>query len=89
MSLREGAAHLREVCREPGFPWQAVERQFSGASEEECCCRLLIGEVRSLQGPDRERARAAARRLEGELEAALRGGPTSPAGQAAPPVDAA
>ena len=89
LTLREGAAQLREVYRVPGFPWQTVQWQFPGASEEECCCRLLIGEVRSLQGPDRERARAAARRLEGELEAALRGGPTSPAGQAAPPVDAA
>jgi hypothetical protein len=89
LTLREGAARLREVYRVPGFPWQAVERRFPGASEEECCCRLLIGEVRSLEGLDREQARAAAPRLEAELESALRGGALSPQGQAAPSVDAA
>jgi hypothetical protein len=78
LTLREGAARLRDMYRAaPDFPWQAVERRFPAATDEERCCRLLIGEVRSLEGPQRERARAVATRLEGELEADLRRGPLS------------
>src|SRR5579884_3133201 len=73
LTLREGAARLRDLYRSaPDFPWQAVERRFPGASDEECCCRLLIGEVASLEGPQREHARAVALRLEAELEGDLR-----------------
>ena len=52
----------------------AVERRFPDASDEERRCRLLIGEVRALEGRDGERARAAARRLEADLESELQRG---------------
>jgi hypothetical protein len=69
LELREGAARLRELYRgAPDFPWVAVERRFPDASDEERCCRLLIGEVEALEGRDGERARAAVRRLEADLE---------------------
>ena len=74
LTLHEGAARLREVyAAPPRFPWEMVHRQFPGASDEECCCRLLIGQLRSLEGPDRERAHAVATRLEVELNSELRG----------------
>jgi hypothetical protein len=75
LDLREGAARLRELYRgAPDFPWVAVERLFPDASDEERCCRLLIGEVKALEGRDGERARAAALRLEADLEGELRQG---------------
>jgi len=81
LTLREGAVRLRDVYRAaPNFPWDTVARKFPGASEEECCCRLLIGQLKSMEGPDREQARAAASRLEAELEGRSGG---SPLGQSA------
>jgi hypothetical protein len=78
LTLYEGAARLRDLYRgAPDFPWQAVERRFPGASDEERCCRLLLGEIRSLEGPDREQAQAVALRLEAELEDELRRGTLS------------
>lgn len=75
LELREGAVRLRELYREaPDFPWVAVERRFPGASDEERCCRLLIGEVKALEGRDGERVRAAWR-LEADLDGELRLGP--------------
>lgn len=74
LTLHEGAARLRELyAAPPQFPWEMVRRQFPGAADEECCCRLLIGKLRTLEGPDRERARAVAIRLEVELDGELRG----------------
>ena len=78
LTPREGAARLRDLYRAaPEFLWETVGRRFPGASEEECCCRLLIAHLRSLEGPDRERARATARRLEAELEGQSGGSPPS------------
>jgi hypothetical protein len=75
LALRDGAARLRNLYRAaPDFPWGTVERRFPGASDEERCCRLLIGEVRALESRDGERANAAARRLEADLENELRQG---------------
>jgi hypothetical protein len=71
LTLREAAAQLRELYRVPDFPWETVARRFPGASEEECCCRMLIQELRSLEGPDRERAQSVAYRLEAELSATI------------------
>jgi hypothetical protein len=77
LTLWEAAARLRELYRAaPDFPWVAVEMKFPDASDEERCCRLLITEVRSLEDPDGERARTA-RRLEDDLESALRQGTLS------------
>jgi hypothetical protein len=76
LGLREGAARLRELYQAaPDFPWVAVERRFPGASDEERCCRLLIGEVKALEERDGERARAAALRLEADLDGELQHGP--------------
>jgi len=71
LTLREAAVRLRDLYRAPDFPWETVARRFPGASDEECCCRLLIQALRSLQGPDRERAQTAASRLEAELSATI------------------
>ena len=76
LTLREGAARLRDLYRAaPNFPWRNVARRFPGASEEECCCRLLIDQVRGLGGADRERAQAAALQLEAELTGGSGGPP--------------
>jgi hypothetical protein len=78
LTLYEGAARLRELYRgAPDCLWQGVERRFPGASEEERLCRLLLGEIRSVEGPEREQAQAAAPRLEAELEDRLRRGTLS------------
>jgi hypothetical protein len=75
LTLRDGAAQLRDLYRNsPDFPWVAVERKFPDASDDERCCRLLIGEVRALEGRDGERARVAAQRLEADLESELQRG---------------
>ena len=47
---------------------------------EQFYIRLLIGEVRTLEGPVREQARAVAGRLEAELESELRSGTLSLSG---------
>jgi hypothetical protein len=74
LTLHEGAARLRALyAAPPQFPWEMVHQQFPGASDEECCCRLLIGQLRTLEGPNRELARAVAIRLEIELDSELRG----------------
>ncbi len=85
VTLHEGAAQLRDLYRAaPRFPWATVVRRFPGASDEECCCRLLISEVRSLEGPQREQAQAVALRLETELEDELRVGSLSLPARAKP-----
>jgi hypothetical protein len=77
LTLREGAARLGELYHAAAdIPWVEVERRFPGASEEECCCRLLIGEV-ALLGHERDQAREAARRLEDQLASELRRDPPS------------
>ncbi len=72
LTLQEAAASLGEMYRSaPDFPWQTVRTRFPGASDHECSCRLVIGEVRALAGLEREHFQAVACRLEAELEAAL------------------
>jgi hypothetical protein len=83
LELTEAAARLREMYRAvPDFPWQTVRRRFPGASDEECCCRLMMAEVEALLGPDSERARAVAPRLEAQLQQLLarQAGPEGAAG---------
>jgi hypothetical protein len=75
LTLYEAAARLRATYQAvPGFFWEGAQRRFPGASDEECSCRLMIREVRNLQGPRRERAQAVATRLEAELDEVLRRG---------------
>jgi hypothetical protein len=78
LTLWEGAARLRDTYRAASnLPWAHIERRFPGMSDEERCCRLLIGEVRALGGPVRERAQAVAAHLEAQLDKELERGPLS------------
>jgi hypothetical protein len=85
LTLQEAAGALGRMFQEaPDYPWITVERRYPGASDEERCCRLLIGRIRALEGPRRERAQAVASRLEAQLDNDLTHVPARPLAGARP-----
>jgi hypothetical protein len=74
LSLLEGAARLRELCRStPGVIEDLRRRAWLGDTDEERACRDIIARAQSLLDDEPEKAQEVARRLDAELREWLRG----------------
>jgi hypothetical protein len=72
LSLVEGAARFRALCRDtPGFSPALFHRIHGGSSDEECYCRALIDQVWWVLADHPAQAQETAWRLEVELEVLL------------------